>query len=201
MRAWIELIAPEAAEGRLAQIYARLASAGGQVDNILMSHSLRPHTLVGHMALYKAVLHHARNRLPRELLESLGVYVSALNGCDYCVEHHAHGLIRLIGEEEGRRRWDTLAALAPERAFEGRDLAAMRYAEALTVRPAAMERAHVEALWDVGFDDGEVLEIDQVVAYFAYANRTVQGLGISTEGDLLGLSPSATDDPDDWGHR
>lgn len=201
MRAWIALIPPSEATGRLAELYGRIASVGGEVDNILMSHSLRPHTLAGHMALYKAVLHHARNRLSRGFLEAIGVYVSELNGCDYCAQHHAHGLMRLIGDDEGRRQWDALAAGEPERAFEGRELAAMRYAEALTLRPAAMERTHVEALRAAGFDDGEILEIDQVVAYFAYANRTVQGLGITTEGDVLGLSPSASDDPDDWGHR
>lgn len=201
MKSWIELVPPTEAEGRLKTLYARLASADGSVDNILMAHSLRPHTLEGHMALYRAVLHHARNRLPRSLLEALGVYVSALNGCRYCVDHHAHGLIRLIGDEEGRRQWAALAADAPERAFAGRDLAAMRYARVLTVAANGMVRSQVQALRDAGFDDGEILEINQVVAYFAYANRTVLGLGITTEGDVLGLSPSAADDPDDWHHR
>lgn len=201
MRSWIELVPPTEAEGRLKTLYERLASADGSVDNILMAHSLRPHTLEGHMALYRAVLHHARNRLPRSLLEALGVYVSALNGCGYCVDHHAHGLIRLIGDEEGRRQWDALAADVPERAFAGRDLAAMRYAKALTVAAHGMARSQVQALRDAGFDDGEILEINQVAAYFAYANRTVLGLGITTEGDVLGLSPSASDDPDDWHHR
>lgn len=153
------------------------------------------------MALYKAVLHHARNRLPRALLEAIGVYVSALNGCTYCVDHHGHGLMRLVGDAEGRRQWDALADDAPERVFAGRELAAMVYARALTLDPRGMQRVHVERLTSAGFDDGEILEIDQVVAYFAYANRTVQGLGITTEGDVLGLSPSDTGDPDDWGHR
>ena len=52
-----------------------------------------------------------------------------------------------------------------------------------------------------GYDDGEILEINQVAAYFAYANRTVLGLGCSTEGDILGLSPGASEDPDDWSHH
>ena len=51
-----------------------------------------------------------------------------------------------------------------------------------------------------GFDDGEILEINQVVAYFAYANRTVQGLGVTTRGDVLGLSPPDSDDGAGWRH-
>jgi hypothetical protein len=39
-----------------------------------------------------------------------------------------------------------------------------------------------------------------VCAYFSYANRTVLGLGCSTKGDVLGLSPNNNDDPNDWGH-
>jgi hypothetical protein len=33
-----------------------------------------------------------------------------------------------------------------------------------------------------------------------YANRTVLGSGCSVKGDVLGLSPNNSDDPDDWGH-
>lgn len=52
------------------------------------------------MALYKAVLHHAHNRLPEALLETAGVYASMLNGCSYCVEHHLAGLRRLLDDDE-----------------------------------------------------------------------------------------------------
>ena len=30
-----------------------------------------------------------------------------------------------------------------------------------------------------GFDDGQILEINQVCCYFAYANRLLNGLGVS----------------------
>jgi uncharacterized protein YciW len=50
-----------------------------------------------------------------------------------------------------------------------------------------------------GLTDGEILEVNQVVAYFAYANRTVSGLGVTTHGDVLGLSPADTEG-DDWSH-
>ena len=29
----------------------------------------------------------------------------------------------------------------------------------------------------------------------------VNGLGVNTEGDILGLSPGDTDDPNAWGHK
>ena len=63
-----------------------------------------------------------------------------------------------------------------------------------------MAEKDIIALRDIGFDDGEILEINQVCAYFAYANRTVLGLGVSTDGDIIGLSPNNSEDPEDWSH-
>ncbi len=63
-----------------------------------------------------------------------------------------------------------------------------------------MSEGIVADLRSAGYTDGEILEINQVSAYFSYANRTVLGLGCSTDGDILGLSPNNSDDPDDWNH-
>jgi len=61
---FIEVIQPRQAAGRLQKAYNRVQSAQAQVDNVLQVHSLRPHTLEAHMAIYKAVLHHSGNQLP-----------------------------------------------------------------------------------------------------------------------------------------
>ena len=53
-----------------------------------------------------------------------------------------------------------------------------------------MVEADVADLRDHGYEDGAILEINQVTAYFNYANRTVLGLGVTTDGDILGLSPN-----------
>ncbi len=84
--------------------------------------------------------------------------------------------------------------------FTEREQLALRYAEALTREPAAVTEATVQSLRGAGYDDGEILEINQVTAYFAYASRTVLGLGCSTEGEVLGLSPGNVEDPEDWSH-
>jgi uncharacterized protein YciW len=43
---------------------------------------------------------------------------------------------------------------------------------------------------DAGLDDAEILDANQVTAYFAYANRTVDGLGILLEDDEVVASGS-----------
>lgn len=199
---WIRTVPFSEATGRLRRIYDRIVGPDGTVDNIMMAHSLRPHSMEGHMALYKNVLHHSGNQLPKSFLETIGVYVSLLNDCDYCADHHAAGLARLLGDEEGATR--IRAALESEE-FEGvladDEIAALRYARALTLEPGAVSASLVDDLRSAGYDDGMILEINQVTAYFAYANRTVLGLGCTTEGDVLGLSPGSSDDPDDWSHQ
>jgi uncharacterized peroxidase-related enzyme len=199
---WISTILYDDADGVLKELYERIKGPGNNVDNIMLAHSLRPHTMQGHMTLYKYVLHHPRNTLAKSYLETIGVYVSMLNDCGYCVEHHFAGLVRLLGDDE--RAAEIRAALErrdPAAAFAGRELAGLEYAERLTTGAASLSEADIEALRDAGFDDGEILELNQVSAYFAYANRTVLGLGIETDGDLIGLSPGDSSDPDNWNHR
>jgi len=200
--AWIDTVAYTLSKGRLRTLYDRVKGPDDNVDNIMMAHSLRPHTMEGHMALYKSVLHHSSNSLPKWFLETLGVWVSALNDCSYCVEHHFSGLIRLLGDDA---KANGIRSAIEARSVESAPLTpaqkrAMDYAQKLTVNPAGLKQTDIEALRDAGYDDGAILEINQVCAYFSYANRTVLGLGCSTQGDVLGLSPGNSDNPDDWNH-
>ena len=200
---WIKTVPYEEATGKLKALYDRVKGPGNNVDNIMMAHSLRPHTMDGHMAIYKYVLHHSANTLPKWFLEVLGVWVSALNHCDYCVEHHFAGLKRLLADD---KKADAIRAAIEAGTIDTAPLEpsqkeAMRYAQKLTHAPATLTKADISALRSTGFDDGQILEINQVCAYFGYANRTVLGLGCSTDGDILGLSPNNSDDPDDWNHR
>jgi uncharacterized peroxidase-related enzyme len=201
--AWIKTIEYKNATGKLKRLYDRVKGPDDNVDNIMMSHSLRPHSMEGHMAIYKYVLHHSGNTLPKWFLETIGVYVSHLNDCAYCVEHHFSGLKRLMQDDE---RANKIRA-----AFEAGELdqaplntaqkAALAYANQLTLDAGSMLESSVIELREAGYNDGEILEINQVAAYFNYANRTVLGLGCSIKGDIVGLSPGNSDDPEDWGHR
>lgn len=198
---WIKTVSYEEATGKLKEIYERIKGPDNNVDNIMLAHSLRPHTIEGHMTIYKYVLHHPRNTLPKWYLEAIGVYVSQLNQCGYCFDHHLAGMARLLADPNRTaviKKAFTDADLS--RAFEGPELAGLEYVRKLTLEPAAMTEADIEELRSPGFDDGEILEINQVTAYFGYANRTVLGLGINTDGDIIGLSPGDSSDPDNWNH-
>ena len=66
--------------------------------------------------------------------------------------------------------------------LDPRRVAMLRYATKLTCSPSDMQQTDIEALRAVGFQEGDILELCEVVAYYAYANRIADGLGVSLEG-------------------
>lgn len=197
----IKTIPFEKAEGSLLKLYQQVKGPDNNVDNIMLAHSLRPHTMQGHMTLYKYTLHHPNNKIEKWFLECIGVYVSMLNQCHYCVEHHFSGMNRLLNNQTKANQIKQELTQRDHQILSNKQQVALDYAKQLTVSPGTMSQEMVSEMHDKGWDDGEILEINQVAAYFNYANRTVLGLGVQTEGDVIGLSPNNDDNPDDWNHQ
>jgi uncharacterized peroxidase-related enzyme len=112
------------------------------------------------------------------------VQVSRINSCSYCVAHHAAGLRRALADPARADDW--LRALESGElatAFDARQVTALGYADRLTRAPSKIAPGDIDGLREAGWSDGEILEINQVAAYFAYANRTVLGLGVALEPD------------------
>jgi uncharacterized peroxidase-related enzyme len=199
---WIKIISYSEAEGKLKRLYDKIKGPNNYIDNVMLVHSLRPNTLEGHMSIYKNALHHQNNTLPKWLLEAIGGYVSSLNGCEYCLNHHFTGMARALDDQPASLAIvDALTNDTPDQHFSGKELAIMNYARKLTKTPNMMTENDVRMLRDSGASDGEILEVNQVAAYFSYANRTVLGLGVDTEGEIIGLSPGNEADEGDWQHK
>ena len=187
MAAWIKMIADEQADDELREVLELARTPHGTVDNVMRVHSLRPATMRGHIVLYRAALHDDANTLPPWLQETVSSYVSILNRCEYSLANHWANARHLIADEARADAIEkALAARRPADALAGAELALLEYAEKLTLRPGDMREADVEALRRAGFDDGEILEANQIVCYFNYVNRSLNGLGVSTEGDIVG---------------
>lgn len=199
---WIKVIPFEDATGKLKQIYKKIKGPNNQIDNVLSIHSLRPHTLTGHMSLYKNTLHHSDNSFPNWFLELLGTYTSYINNCEYCYEHHFAGMKRFLADDtkadalRSHIEKDTLNEI-----LNARDMAAINYAKKLTFDANNITESDIKELRLHGNDDGEILEMNQVISYFNYANRTVLGLGVNTSNEILGLSPQNKDDERAWDHK
>jgi uncharacterized peroxidase-related enzyme len=61
------------------------------------------------------------------------------------------------------------------------DRAMLAYAVKLTLEPWHMVREDVAALRAAGFDDADILDINQITGYYAFVNRLADGLGVELE--------------------
>ena len=187
MAAWIQMIGDADAGPVLREALDFARTPHGTVDNVMRVHSLRPSTMNGHVVLYRAALHDDGNTIPGWLQETVSSYVSVLNGCDYSFANHWKNAAHLIGDPARAARIETaLREMRPETVFEGKELALLRYAHKLTITPSDMAESDVSALRKAGFDDGAILEANQIICYFNYVNRSINGLGVTTEGDVIG---------------
>lgn len=187
MSAWIRMISDDEADPRLKAMLDKARTPHGTVDTVMRVHSLRPATMEGHVTLYRSVLHSDDNVLPFWFLEVVASYTSILNDCTYSLTHHFMNVRNLLRDQpRSDRIFLALKAHRPENVFEGKELALLRYAAKLTTDVGRMVESDFEALRIAGCDDGEILEVNQVCAYFNYSNRLLNGLGATTEGDVLG---------------
>ncbi|MFV1878240.1 carboxymuconolactone decarboxylase family protein [Nioella sp.] len=187
MSAWIRMLSDDEADAPLKKALDFARTPHGTVDNVMRVHSLRPSTMNGHVVLYRACLHDDSNTVPMWFQEVISSYVSTLNDCPYSYANHWANARHLIGDDaRADKVEDALQARRPEDAFDGAELAALRYAAKLTLHPGKIEKADVDGLRAAGWDDGEILEINQIVGYFNYANRLLNGLGVTTDGDVVG---------------
>jgi uncharacterized peroxidase-related enzyme len=97
------------------------------------------------------------------------------------VTHHRAGLARLTRRSHPPEFVEAFVADWRGARVEPAEAALLEYAEKLTLTPGAMVSGDVDALRAVGWSDRAILEANLVVAYFAYANRITNGLGVTLE--------------------
>jgi uncharacterized peroxidase-related enzyme len=94
--------------------------------------------------------------------------------------HHRRGLRRLLRDDALAARVEADFRTA---GLDARRVAILNYAERLTLEPASVTRADVDALRGAGLSDTDVLHVAEVVGYYAYVNRIADGLGVELEGE------------------
>ena len=187
MSAWIKMIEDHEANQELKEVLNLARTPHGTVDNVMRVHSLRPSTMRGHIILYKSVLHDETNTIPKWFQETISSYVSILNNCSYSLANHWKNASHLIDDtKKSDAIKKALDNKKPEEVFTGKELAILKYSEKLTINPSEMREEDVQELKINNVTDDEILEANQIICYFNYVNRTINGLGVTTEGDIVG---------------
>lgn len=171
---WISIIDDKEATGELKEIYEEIKGKRGKIANIMKVHSLHPHAMKAHMDLYITLMF-GKSGLTREERELIAVVVSATNGCEYCVNHHAEALNHYWKDIEKVQKLiqDFKSLELPERT-----LRMLEYAVKLTKTPKEINRADIDALRECVFSDEDILNINLIVSYFDFVNRIALGLGV-----------------------
>jgi uncharacterized peroxidase-related enzyme len=88
-----------------------------------------------------------------------------------------------LSRESGRPALTEAVASADFDSLPPRMAALCRYALALTVEPGTVRRSDVDALRAAGLSDRDIVDANQVTAYFNYVNRIADGLGVELEDE------------------
>jgi uncharacterized peroxidase-related enzyme len=152
------------------------------VDDILKVHSSNPPAIEAHVgiAVSALLMESPLSRIEREII---GVVVSLVNGCEYCLNHHANALEKLLPDDR-KSLVEPLATDGDTDGLTDRETAIAKYAQKLTIDPGGMTGGDVGALKGVGLTDREVHDVVHAAAYCAYASRIALGLGASIQADV-----------------
>jgi uncharacterized peroxidase-related enzyme len=167
---WISTIAWSDADGVLREAYDWQAASLGEPTEFTQLGSLYPELVMERLRLYK-VVEGAPSSLSA-LERRVAAYVtSTLNETPHCASGLVHRLADLGVPVE---------RLAEARRSDPRLDAIASYAEKLTRQPDRMQAVDIERLREVGLEDLDILDLNNIVAYFNYINRVANGLGLKT---------------------
>jgi uncharacterized peroxidase-related enzyme len=93
------------------------------------------------------------------------------------VVQHGAALTR----ESGRAELAEAVASGNHEELDERMRALCGYALKLTLRPGNVVEADLAPLREAGLSDRDIVDTNQVVSYFNYVNRVVDGLGVELE--------------------
>lgn len=175
---WIETVPWAEADGLLKEAYDWQAERLGEPTEFTMLGSLYPEVVMERLRLYR-VAEGCPSSLP-QVERQLAAYVtSLLNGTTHCASGLRVKLASLDVDADVQRAVEA-DPLQPSTGSERLD-AICRYAALLTAAPATVSRADVERLRAAGLDDLDVVDLNNLVAYYNYINRVANGLGQRNE--------------------
>jgi uncharacterized peroxidase-related enzyme len=174
---WIRTVPWDESDGVLRAAYDWQASRLGEPAEFTMLGSLYPEVVEERLRLYR-VVESCPSDLTAEERVLAAFVTSLLNGTAHCASGLRHRLLAL--------GWtpDEIAPIeagpAEARTGSPRLDAVVAHAVKLTTDPADVSAADIDGLRSVGLGDLEVLDLNNVVAYYNYINRVANGLGLTT---------------------
>jgi uncharacterized peroxidase-related enzyme len=174
---WIASVPPEHATGPLAQAYQSQFDKIGRVTELTQLGSLYPDLVATRLRLYE-VVDATPSDVPEHVRRAVALLTSVLNGCLFCTVGNTEKLT-----EAGYAGLAEAIKADPESVVTGdaKADAAISYARKLVIDPRYIVEEDVAALREAGWSDLDILDINNITAYYCYINRVAAGLGLQRE--------------------
>lgn len=150
----ISTVSPAEANGSVAQVYGQIEQAFGRVPNGMRLFSASPALLEQGWQQMGYYMQHPRLSFP--LLAFIRMLVSERHECEYCIGMNESLLINMGGlsaEEVMAARCNPAAAPLPEKE-KAMLLTVLKTVEA----PKALDKADLDRLRALGWEDGDILD-------------------------------------------
>jgi len=184
--AWIRTIPRSDATGTLKEAYDWQAKRLGEPTEFTQLGSLYPELVMQRLQLYKTVEACPSHLTPIER-QMAALVTSVLNETPHCPS----GLSLKLESLGADRRFLDKVCAEPRAARSGdaRLDAIMEHAAKLTQYPGQVDESDVDALRAHGLEDIDILDLNNMVAYYCYTNRVTNGLGLKSS---IGSTREAT---------
>ena len=163
-------------------IFASFRKQYGFVPNWLRALAVNPGTALRMVRFYEHLFDPTKSALTAAERELIAVVTSATNHCAYCVFNHTRSLGIALKD---RVRAQRIAAGFRHVQLSDRERALAEIVEALTVEPTKIGEAEFGRLRDEGFDEAAIVEILEISAFFAYANRLTIALNVVPDSQFF----------------
>jgi uncharacterized peroxidase-related enzyme len=174
---WITSVPPEHATGTLAEAYQSQFEKIGQVTELTQIGGLYPDLVQARLRLYE-VVDATPSDVPDHVRRAVALLTSVLNGCLFCTVGHTQ---KLTAAGHGELAQQIKADPEGITTGDPKNDAAISYARKLVTDPSHIVEQDVKALRDAGYTDLDILDINNITAYYCYINRVAAGLGLQRE--------------------
>ena len=174
---WIATVSPDDATGLLAEAYAKQVAKLGRVSELTQLGSLYPALVAERLALYQ-VVDATPSAVPEWVRRAVALLTSVLNGCLHCTVGNTQKLVEAgYGELAAAIKAGPGDQLVDVPSVE----AIFAYTRKLVLTPAQIVEGDVLALRSAGWADIDILDVNNIAAYYCYINRVAHGLGLQGE--------------------
>ncbi|HLZ28711.1 MAG TPA: peroxidase-related enzyme [Chloroflexota bacterium] len=174
---WIRTIPRGEATGTLQAAYDWQAKRLGEPTEYTQLGSLYPELVMLRLHLYKTVEGCPSGLSPIER-QLAALVTSELNATPHCSSGLHLKLLSLGADRELLRQ----VGADPRTARSGipRLDAIIEHAVKLTLHPGDVDESDIDRLRAHGLEDLDILDLNNMVAYYCYTNRVANGLGLKT---------------------